>query len=346
MKNLEDWKSVKAQATELKQWIEKPENKIKSSISESCLKSYKSKWKRLKEKREEKGQEKSNFNGSIFSDNLGTFRLEKSAINYFHRKSIETLIKSAFSLQEKGNFEEAIQSLEAAQKHKVSLDRWESAAKDRENSGNFIKRKSKVSTIKGLEQNWQGIFFEKLQNENLKKTWALLSVTGCRPCELLKGIKVEKEVIDGKETLIFTIQNAKNPKSDNQWRRLEIIPQNPLFDYLNGLVGQIVKPSYSNASNMSKAIVRQGERLEIDGLSPYSFRHAFGSDLKATYGANDEWVSVAMGHTDPKAAERYGRGAFSSGCVTLVRATNAKGGLSRPPKTPFFKAGASRPAFR
>jgi integrase len=135
------------------------------------------------------------------------------------------------------------------------------------------------------------------------------AVTGCRPDELGKGIRLS---IIG-DQLIAEITGSKvTEKSGQPWRRLawSIDSSSPLVAMLvdevrNGLTLARIE----DARIYSGAVRAAGERewpARKKKISPYCFRHAAASDLKAS-GMDDSAISQALGHCADVARSYYGQ---------------------------------------
>ena len=86
----------------------------------------------------------------------------------------------------------------------------------------------------------------------------------------------------------------------------------------------------SSVDALRKAIARAGKRAKMPcGVSPYSFRHQFIADAKATLGAGPA-VAAATGHSSLSSQARYGRvehGRRGGGGLIAAQA-------ERPPREP------------
>jgi integrase len=168
-------------------------------------------------------------------------------------------------------------------------------------------RHSKRKDMRGLPDDWR----ERIVARLPKYRYAALTqaVTGCRPDELVKGVKLS--IVDGQ--LIAEIQGSKlTEKSGQPWRRL-IWPtdsESPLVAMLvhevqNGL--SITK--IEDAKTYSGAVRAAGKRAWPErrkSITPYCFRHAAASDMKAA-GIDDASISQALGHCADVARSYYGQ---------------------------------------
>lgn len=346
---LSEWERVRDSAKAVRDWVNTEDengklvNQAKTKITDDCRKSYESRLRKIEERRAN-----GEIRPDVFSSSKGTFRNEILALRYSYRNMVKAHMTRCFQLERESEFTKAIGELKRAKFYKEQLEKWEGAISQRKEQGGFIKRQSKKAQLKELQDGWRSDFVTGIKNENLKLTAAILAATGARPAELMKGVKIDIETINGREALVFTVKNAKQTR--NPWRELAVIPESAIHQILKQHAGKEITPKYTNAHGISHAIRRQGMVQGMPkGFSAYVFRHAFGSDLKAEFGENDEWVSIAMGHTDGRSAERYGGKQYGSKGVELLRAKNAIGGLVTPAKTIFATKSnprASQPQMR
>ena len=153
-----------------------------------------------------------------------------------------------------------------------------------------------------------------------------MQLTGCRPSELLRGIKVQ--LIDGR--LAFVVAGSKVTEHSGQESRLLMVePNSSAAKYLVALVSNHATTSISihNQKTFAEMLAITGKRAfpRLRGrVSPYVFRHAFSSDLKSA-GRDQTEIACALGHRVTRTQERYGRCAHGRGATSLVaaHATNA-----------------------
>lgn len=167
-------------------------------------------------------------------------------------------------------------------------------------------RHSKRKDLRGLPDDWR----EKLVARMPAYRLAVLTeaVTGCRPAELVNGVQLE---IQG-EHLVATIQGVKvTALSGQPWRRLAW-PVNSPSPLVQQLVEEVragaVLAKIEDAKRYSSAVRAAGGRewpRRRASMSPYCFRHAFASDMKAS-GMDDATISQALGHCADVARRYYG----------------------------------------
>lgn len=173
-----------------------------------------------------------------------------------------------------------------------------------------IDRHTKRQDMKGLPEDWRQKVIERMPNYRPAALTA--AVTGCRPVELVSGVKVTIE--DG--MLIAHIIGAKvdvEKGKGQEWRRLFW----PL-DHPSDLVQELVKATQeaggalvvkiANASNFSKSMSNAGARIwprRKAAITPYCMRHQAASDFKAS-GLTSSEVSAALGHLSDVTKSTYG----------------------------------------
>lgn len=179
-------------------------------------------------------------------------------------------------------------------------------------------RQSKRKHMRGLPKDWR----ERIIARMPKYRAAVLTqaVTGCRPEEITKGVKLWIE--DG--TLIAEIQGSKvTEKSGQPWRRMfwPVDSESALVAQLVEAVrGGLTVARIEDAKAYSGAVRSAGERewpKRTKNVTPYCFRHAAASDMKAA-GMEDDVISQALGHCADVARTYYGQwqmGAKTGGVV-------------------------------
>lgn len=168
-------------------------------------------------------------------------------------------------------------------------------------------RHSKRKDMQKLPEDWRERIIARMPMYRL----AVLTeaVTGCRPDELTRGVKLE--IVGGE--LVAEIQGSKvKEKSGQPWRKLawSVDSDSPLVRMLVGevLVGAAVA-KIEDAKTYSGAVRAAGARewpKRKASLAPYCFRHQMASDMKAS-GAEDSDISAALGHCVDVARSYYGQ---------------------------------------
>lgn len=168
-------------------------------------------------------------------------------------------------------------------------------------------RHSKRKDMKGLPADWR----ERMVHRSHKYRHAVLvqAVTGCRPAELVTGVKL---TIEG-ESLVAVIDGAKVTGSSGQpWRRLswDIASDSHLVRQLvmavgDGLSLAKIEDAKAYSGAIRAAAGREWPRRRST-VTPYCFRHAAASDMKAA-GIGDLEISAALGHCADVAKQFYGQ---------------------------------------
>ena len=200
-----------------------------------------------------------------------------------------------------------------------------------------VARHTKRQDMKGLPDDWRQRVIERMPNYRPAALTA--AVTGCRPAELVGGVKV---TIEG-GMLIAHIIGAKvdvEKGKGQEWRRLFW----PL-DHASDLVQELVKATQeaggaltvqiASASNFSKSMSNAAARVwprRKAAITPYCMRHQAASDFKAS-GLSSGEVSAALGHLSDVTKSTYGHANMSrSGGVAPKRVESARPVKTKAPK--------------
>jgi integrase len=212
------------------------------------------------------------------------------------------------------------------------------------------KKHSKKGDLAQLPKQWRATVFAAMKPEKtsrLASSVALLWATGCRPVEIEKGVRVSMD--NGQ--LLVEIQGAKHGLIDNgdvvadrglEWRKLKINPAlNAATEYLARLVKSgpvVVEYNKNSLRTRLNEIGRLAIRKMPEGvtISPYTFRHAMGSDVKSCDDYTDEERSMVLGHLSMDSLSVYGRRRHKGGVkpVASVEASaTPRGEYTDSPKT-------------
>jgi integrase len=140
---------------------------------------------------------------------------------------------------------------------------------------------------------------------------AVLSASGCRPAEVVKGVAV---ALNAAGQLEFTIQGAKvfEGRQGQPWRHIQVpIEGNDtrvLAMAVQAAGGQRVVKIRS-AKGLGWAVGYFGQRVYSGPkhrISCYSLRHALAADLKGD-GTPPQTIAAALGHLVDKTKGVYGR---------------------------------------
>lgn len=209
-----------------------------------------------------------------------------------------------------------------------------------------VKRKIKTSKrldLSKLPKTWRSQVFEQVKPEKqsrLASSVALLWATGCRPVEIEKGVLVKLEAgvlvveIKGAKTGPIPVMTPRDADGRSEtvqtdrgleWRRLKLSSKlNAATEYLARLCadGQVHTIDYNK--NSLRTRLNEAGQLAIkkipDGvtISPYTFRHALGSDLKSCDDYSDEEKSMVLGHLSCDSLSVYGRRRHKGGVKPVL----------------------------
>lgn len=185
----------------------------------------------------------------------------------------------------------------------------------------FKKKKSKKNALHKLPKKWREQLIN--YNPNSKYRMALLTaaLTGCRPSELEKGIRVY--ISDNHVN--FLIEGAKVDENKGQPIRTISYHLSSSNELLHSLIKEfptqqhVFNVSITKAINFTLEIRRIAKKIWPEHQEPitaYCFRHQFASDLKKTHSGED--VSRALGHSTNKTRKRYGHHAQQRGDTSHI----------------------------
>ena len=169
--------------------------------------------------------------------------------------------------------------------------------------------------------NWR----EEIVNYNPVSKYKLplltMTLTGCRPSELVEGI----EVSITKNDIRFFITGSKVSHEKGQPFRTISYPQNsfnPLIGMLKNTIGDSADKfmvSIEKAVNLTVEVRRISKRLwpeHKESITCYCFRHQLSADMKKSKKGDD--VSRVLGHSTDKTRKRYGHASQGRGLITEI----------------------------
>lgn len=186
----------------------------------------------------------------------------------------------------------------------------ESEIKSRWNAkGKVPRSNAKRKGLGGLPPNWRALFWKTFPEESPHRlALAILSLTGCRPSELVKGVSVE---LDDEGNLRITIAGTKTHGGvyGQEYRQLTLEPSgNEARALLHSVeANDILRVVIKNAKALSEAIRRHSKKLwprRKYVVSPYSFRNQLSADLKNDHSPAE--VAMIMGHSVCRTQQYYG----------------------------------------
>lgn len=177
-------------------------------------------------------------------------------------------------------------------------------------SGKKHFRNSKKASIQKLPDDWKDQICEIMGKHRNINEVRILACIGCRPSEIEKSVEVHREP-DG---IYFEITGAKVDGVRGQiWRQIILPLDHPI-------ASKIEDGKYSaKKKSISEIITRKALKLGFEGVSAYSFRHQFSSDLKVS-GISKRNIAMAMGHQAEVTQETYGNSGAGKHIIIKVTA--------------------------
>ena len=187
----------------------------------------------------------------------------------------------------------------------------------------------------GLPTDWREQIILRMPTYSMAALTAV--VTGCRPAELVHGVKLS--IVDG--MLVAYIKGAKvdvEKGKGQEWRQLTWAADHssPLVQDLlrqTRLTGGERVVQIKNASNFSKSMSNAGRRIwpkRKSTVTPYCMRHQVAADMKSDGGLTSAEISAALGHVSDVTKSTYGhanmgkRGGVSPSKVAAARTVKMK----------------------
>lgn len=169
----------------------------------------------------------------------------------------------------------------------------------------------KREALESREPDWRDRLWQEIRIPD-RDAVAVLALSGARPAELAKGIKVNRT----EDSLRFTIRGAKvdDCTGRGQPERVISIPRKEAMATVEGrhLLESVRVPcnvSIDNSNALTHRLGRAGERVGIVRVSPYDYRHAFASRLKEA-GVGRTEIAAALGHRVERSQASYGSAAL------------------------------------
>lgn len=215
------------------------------------------------------------------------------------------------------------------------IGKWAVEAEKRVSAGQKLTHHSKRIRLRGLPGDWREKMFSGLRlGSKYQDIVAVLSASGARPEEFVKGIEV---TLDDAGMLGFTIGGVKTHggKYGQEERSFNVRADRQELAYLrdrlqanNGKM--IVTASAGALSDKVRQLSKKVFPQLKSTVSAYVFRHQFAADLKAS-SLSDADVSAALGHSADETKSYYGtaQSARSTGGVSNIRATRPVRELTR-----------------
>lgn len=186
-------------------------------------------------------------------------------------------------------------------------------------------RNSKKASIQKLPDDWKEQLLASISKHRYFNVISILACVGCRPVEIDKGVYVRHQ----EDGIHFEINGAKVDEARGQeWREIVLPLDHPI-------ASKIPKRLYwAGSKSISETITRKALKLGFEGVSAYSFRHQFASDLKAS-GFSKNSIAMAMGHYAENTQQTYGNS--GAGRQITIKVT-----AERKPKSAAGKVKANK----
>jgi len=215
------------------------------------------------------------------------------------------------------------------------IGQWAVEAEKRASAGKRLANHSKRVRLRGLPTDWREKMFAGLRSgSKYQDVVAVLSATGARPAEFVKGIEV---TLEDPETLHFKIEGVKTHggKYGQAERSFSVAVDRQELVYLRDRLMEtngplIVKASAGALSDKVRQLSEKVFPNLKSTVSAYVFRHQVSADLKAS-GLLDTDVSAALGHSVDETKGYYGaaQSARSTGGVKNIRSSRPVRELTR-----------------
>ncbi|HHF0146055.1 TPA: hypothetical protein ACPH2S_001768 [Pseudomonas aeruginosa] len=181
-----------------------------------------------------------------------------------------------------------------------------------------VRRKSKRSDLKKLPNNWREQLYKQFALSRYAMAYLVEAVSGCRPGELEKGVKV---ICTEEGRLIIRIDNGVKVTEERgqPWREISYQLGQGAHPLIRALFDACRKPEdvgevemvvrIEKSTNWRAALSSAGRKLWPQlpfRICPYHLRNAAASDFKRS-DLSDEKVSAALGHCVNKTASLYGQ---------------------------------------
>lgn len=198
---------------------------------------------------------------------------------------------------------------------------------------------------------WREKLFEQISAKH-RDAIAVIALTGARPSEVARGATIRCERNrQGEMLLVITIAGTKVTATTGQPERtLRVRIHGAIAQHLAARVseqgGACLKVS-TQPANLCAASIKAGRKAFPklkESITPYVFRHAFASDLKAAQ-VDPVPLAQALGHQATETQQYYGYAvcASDSSLVEGVRASAPVRLTHRRPRAEIEKSRAKHP---
>lgn len=316
----------------------------KSTARQTTADDYRAKVERLRERTQDAGTFNALITEALKTAKKTSWQALRAALLFTARNTLEQHMANQDKLQRAIKAQEAIGL-------KPNWEPWKGLVQTVQNSHQALQavldaelpiegrvnRHTKRQDMKGLPDDWRQQIVARMPNYRLAALTA--AVTGCRPAELVGGVKVTIE--DGmlRAHIIGAKVDVEKGKGQ-EWRRLSW-PLNHPSDLVQELVkatqeaGGALMAKITSASNFSKSMSNASARIwprRKAAITPYCMRHQAASDFKAS-GLSSSEVSAALGHLSDVTKSTYGHANMSrAGGVAPKRVESARPVKIKTPK--------------
>jgi len=164
--------------------------------------------------------------------------------------------------------------------------------------------KSKRKSLKGLPDDWRDIMLE-FAKEKDRLPLLVMTLTGCRPAELKKGV----EVIKSGHLIAFIVQGAKVKENAGQKIRAIAIDPKSVLSRNEKLIDNLLSSKnvirIDDDQSFQKRIYRISTKLGFKNVSCYTLRHQLAADLKSNKNTRTE-IALLLGHQSEGTQRFYG----------------------------------------
>lgn len=263
------------------------------------------------------------------TSSIRTWHKRRAALLYYFIEILDKNLKDQAALQRTALGSEewfsAVAKVSNTTSFLVQLDNEPPIALDKRKP-----KRSKKRDLRGLPDDWVQQIIKRMPT--YQPQILTLAVTGCRPCELVKG--VTWSILNNQ--IVAKIQGAKVGKNSGQIERtLSFEIDEQLTESLakiisdNGGSCEIVLVSAINLTNAIKSAGRRAFPKFKKSITSISLRHQFSANFKASAASSSDsedtqlLISAALGHASSQTKGYYGqvKQARSGAVPTSVVAT-------------------------
>lgn len=270
--------------------------------------------------------------------------LSKKAYNmlrYALKHQAISMLRDAAKSGDKQQMRDAVKTVKAAMKDmNRDYEPRKDPTKDRQMRASG--RVSKRTSIRKLPNNWRERIQEQMQNSKYRDAALILHLSGCRPCELVKGVEVRIKPDNSAEIYIKGGKQNERIQSGQTLRRITYAAGTPEAEKIKDMDKGEIKISSAQAFQKRykdaaiKALGKPGKRI-----SPYSARHQFSADMKKN-GYTKVEVAAAMGHQSTRSQGQYGTSQQGGGGGSKMQAA-AQQQIREPDRTPMQQSQSTGP---